>query len=227
MSVLVLSGGRTGTNVVLEILSGSKELKATSNVHDELTVILGKKVGDDYLSKADTEFLKIDQVTKFLEKNPELKVIFTLRHPYDLAMSKIYRGQPNTEGRKNRLADDATPETCMSTMFHMADIYKMLKSKFLSQMFIIKMEDVIEDPEKASRELCNFVGITYNDSMPKFYLRMRNTHKKKRYSGIDKNQIGLWKNWEMAYDGFFKTYSPKIIEIFEKIDSLVALYDYK
>ena len=226
MSILILSGGRTGTNMALEILRGSNKLSATSNIHDEQTVKNGYKVSNNYLSKADTDSLSYEEICRFLDNNSNIKVIWTMRHPFDLMMCKIVRGQPNTEGRGNWLADDATPEKCIGSIMYMHDLYKKIKDKYGDRIMLIKMEDIILDTEKLSKQLADFCEVEYNDSMPLFFERMRNKHKKKRYKSVDKSQINLFKNINKSYDGFFKTYKPNIQELFKEIEGLVEYYDY-
>ena len=89
------------------------------------------------------------------------------------------------------------------------------------------MEDVISNIENETKRLCDFLGINYTLEMLNFMDRMRVEAKKNRYKGLDKGQIGLWKNWNKIYDEFFSDNKYPIIEMFKKVEYLVTYFNYE
>jgi hypothetical protein len=87
------------------------------------------------------------------------------------------------------------------------------------------MENIINDITTETHKMCNFVNITYQDNMIKFYERMRNQNKSKRYSGIDKGEIDKYLNWKTAYNGFFATYDME--SFFKQLNVYSKYFGYK
>ena len=142
MQVLVLSCGRTGTNMLLEILRGSSYLKATDFAEDKTLFRDGRVLEDGYLSKCDTVYISNSgQIDRIFQQNPNLRILFTVRDWRDCAMSKFYRGQP---GKDNVvLADDATVNGCLEDIEWMNNIYDYIKEKYPHNILTIKMEEII------------------------------------------------------------------------------------
>lgn len=227
MAAIVISCGRTGTNIVLDSLRVSPKLNATFNIHDENSVKVGKKVDSNYFSKADTDAISKKQLITFIEKNKHIKIIGTIRHPYDIILSKIYRGQPNTEGRGNWNSWDSSPKNCIHSIKNAYCIHQYLLNTYPSQFRIIKMENLILQTENELQKLCKFLNIPYIDSMKNFPKRMRNKHKKKRYKKIDKLQINLWKRYTEIYSGFFNNYNVNLEDLFKKVTLIAKEYGYE
>jgi len=204
MSVLVLSCGRTGTNMLLEILRGSPELEATPMAEDKQVVRRGQLVYENYLSKCDTVYIdNVEQVSAFLDNNPKMKILWTIRDPRDMALSKIYRGQPGHEGPSYGLADDATHQGCLEGIEWMKQVYVHITENYPERIKLIKMEDIILEFHDTVKEVCQFCEIPYNENMNNFIGRYRTVQKRRRYKTLDKSQVGLYKRKYQIYDEFF------------------------
>lgn len=228
MSVLVVGCGRSGSNMVLEILRGSPTLKATSIIEDKTIFKNPHLIKDNYLSKCDTWYIPtLDHINKLMNLNPNLYIAFSLRHPKDMVLSKIKRGQPGEDGNSG-IAEDATTEGCIKDINHMFNCYLHLKKYYEKRIFLIKMEEIIENIELTCNKLCKGLKIEYNENMLNFTSRMRNLHKKNRYKKLDKEQINLWKRKNEIYGGFFKDNKKyNIEEIFNKIDNIIKYFNYE
>ena len=91
--VLVFSCGRTGTNLVLEILTGSSVLSPSPYPEDKQVFKRDIVYPYNYLTKSDSIYCSdFGELSNFMKKNFHCKILWTVRHPYDVAMSKIYRG---------------------------------------------------------------------------------------------------------------------------------------
>lgn len=226
--VFVVGCGRSGTNMILETLSGSDLLKPSENPENKNLFKILDIYKDGYLTKTDTcyinDFKLIDEV---LNKNPLAKILFTIRDPRDMMLSKIRRGQPFEDGGDcKEIADDATINGCIYDMEHALNILKYFKTKFSDKLMIVKMEDYICDQERVIRNICDFCKIEYKEKMKDFMSRMRNSFKKNRYNSLDKNELYKWKNWENIYDGWFVSNNIDMNYNFELIKELIIGFKY-
>lgn len=227
MGVVILSCGRTGTNVALEILRGNSYLKASNVVEDKQLVKPPRKHLDNYLTKCDTIYFNVEGIVTLLNKNPKMKIVWTIRDPRDIILSKIFRGQPNTEGRGSWVSADGTPESAIASIRDMYKKYSSLKSKFPHRIILVKMEDLIGKTEDETKRMCEFLGLEFEEDMLNFPGRMRNPHKVKRYGNkISQGQISLWKNVKEIYSGFFNKQKYEIEKYFEDVSDLISIFDY-
>ena len=147
-------------------------------------------------------------------------MIYTVRHPFDWAMSKIRRGYGH--------ADDATFKGCISDMYWNAYLYCEARKEFPGRILTIKMEDVINDIKKETEKMCQFLKLPLEEPMLHPMDRMRHEGKKKRYgNNIDQSQIGLYKNWREVYDGFLTTIDFDMEELFKKLEPLLKTFGYE
>jgi hypothetical protein len=229
-SVLVLSCGRTGTNMLLESLTAEKKFKPTSWPQDANCIKDCVKVHENYLSKSDTHYINnLNQVQRFMENNPNLLVLWTIRDLRDVVLSKIYRGQPGNDSNKS-LSDDASFNGCLESIDWMVEVYKFIKTKFPKRIFLVKMEDMILDYENTIKNVCKFCNIEYNKNMRNFTERYRGSIKEtkgKRYSGIDSNQIALHERKYEIYDGFYLRYNIDLNLLFKKVYKHQKFFGYE
>ena len=194
MKALIFSCGRTGTNMLLEVLRGSSTLTATTPAEDKRVFRDCKVLYENYLSKCDTVYADSEeQVLNLLNVNPDLKILWTIRDLRDCAMSKIYRGQPGNDVGAQP-ADDATFEGCLQDIDWMFTLYTAVKASYPDRVKLVKMEDVITEFDKTIQDVCTFVGIDFEEKMRDFTNRYRVSHKASRYNKLDKSQVSLWKN---------------------------------
>jgi len=227
MSVVVLSCGRTGTNVALEILRSAPQLSASSKPENKELVQPVKKYKENYLTKCDTIYFNNELINYLLTKNPHMKVIWTVRDPRDIILSKIFRGQPNTEGRGNWTSADGTPEAAISDIRAMVMKYENIVNNFPDRIMLVKLEDMISETEDIAKKMCKFIGIEYDEGMLAFPSRMRNSHKTKRYGNkVDKTQVSLWSKVNEIYGGFFSNQKYDINETFKDIEDIIKYFNY-
>ncbi len=229
MQVLVLSCGRTGTNMLLEILRGSSYLKATDFAEDKTLFRDGRVLEEGYLSKCDTVYISNSgQIDRIFEQNPYLRILFTVRDWRDCAMSKFYRGQP---GKDNVvLADDATVDGCLKDIEWMNNIYDYIKDNYPHNILTVKMEEIILDFDNRIKEVCNFCALYFEkEQMISFTDRYRNNFKSGRYTELDKSQVKLYERLDTVYNGFFKDDKNKkdIKEVFNIVKPYLEKFGYE
>jgi len=229
MSVIVIGCGRSGTNVALEILSGHSFLSLSDPVENKKIISGNLSYPDWYLTKCDTCYFSFEQLDRYLKANSTTKLIYTIRDPRDMILSKIRRGQLISEGGDcETLADDATPEGCIDDILHAHSLYLASRERYAERILLVKLENMLLHTESSARSMCTFLGLTFEVPMVHFYLRMHNQFKKKRYGQkVDLSQIAIWKRWEEIYDGWFLQHREYDVEtLFNNINSLVRYYGY-
>jgi hypothetical protein len=208
--------------LILEVLRGHSFFQASKEPEDKQFFKRQKEYTANYLTKCDAIYYRLNDLEKTLQLNPHLTIVWTMRDPRDMVLSKIYRGQPRSKGGdgSDRVADDATPKGCIEDMFHSYSYYKYLKQNHRDKLLVVKMEDVILDIERESKRLCRKLNLDWEGAMTHPVPRLRQKEKRKRYKNLDKKQIGLWKRWQEVYDGFFSKNDYAILSLFKKIDPI-------
>jgi hypothetical protein len=218
--VVVLSAGRSGTNLVLEVLSGSKLLSPSSYPEDKMVCKSGKVYPYNYLTKTDTIYIdNFGQFADFMKKNWHCKVIFTVRHPFDWSLSKIYRGFGH--------ADDATMEGCIKDLYWASYLFKEATCTFPDRIMPVKMEDVIRDVKKTTEQMCMFLNLPFDNDMLKPHTRMRHEKYKEEYGDKIHDNIDLYKKWDTIYDCFFTKVDFDLKKLFKKVEPLTKTFCYE
>jgi len=216
ISAAVISTGRSGTNLVLEMLAANSYFIPTDPPEMKDIFYRGTLPTDRFLTKSDTWYCRSHVFfTQMLKMNPSLKIVWSIRHPYDTCMSKIYRG-------RNTHADDASFEGCIADMYHMLAIYQRVRNERIA---IVRMEDTIRDIEKVAKDLCNWLGVEFEEAMKYPYKNMRHAGKKERYDKLDTGQIDMWRRKDEIYDGFFK--DIEIEQLFRFMKPIIDFFGYE
>lgn len=223
--ILVFSSGRTGTNLVLETLAGNFKLQASNPPEDKQVFKRNVVYSDYYLTKCSVTYCKnYNEFYNFLSNNPNTKIIWTIRHPYDVCLSKLYRGRPMPK-RGKISASDATVEGCVRDLYKMFDLYKRSINDFSNNILLVRMEDVIIDIEKESKNMCKFIDIPYQENMKYPYKRMRHKGKKERYNTLDKKELNKFPEWKTLYDGFYNNFDVDLL--FNLVTPIKEYFNYE
>ena len=226
MPVVIVGTGRSGTTMAVEILRCSSLLVASDDTEDSGLFERCDLVCSNYLTKCDTSYINDkNKIRAFFDKNISTKFVWCIRDPRDMALSKIFRGQPGQDSIG--LCKDATQETCLDHINYMFDLYKYTAKNFNNDIMVLRMEDVILDFDNVVYKLCDFVKILFDEKMRQFYLNYRVIPKKERYKSIDQSQVGMWKNWQSVYNGFFNN-NPNydISKLFKELEPVCKEFGY-
>lgn len=231
MSVIVLSCGRSGGSMVTEILATSSYLDPDPDI-DNRELFKQVKYPKDYLVKGpDTIHYNYDMLNGLMISDPDMQVIWPIRHPYDMTLSKIRRGQGQSAGgdkESEGISADATLDGAVKNIYWMLDIYKRLKADYPNRLYLIKMEDIIINFDITIMDMCAWLEIPYDEDMINFPKRMRNKYKRKRYSILDTNQVNLWKRFDDIYDGFFRYQSAfNLNHLAKELNEVARYFDYE
>ncbi len=129
-------------------------------------------------------FIKENQVYEFLPflliNFPEAKYIYQVRDPRDMALS--WKKNADHFGGVVKAATQWQKDQ-QSTLKNYNELRKVGKAHF------VKYEDLIENPESAARDICEFLGIPYEDSILEFYkddVTQKNASMQKAWSNLSK-----------------------------------------
>jgi len=226
MRILITGAGRSGTTLVREVIIGlglitfycdgrSKEEDGYFFDRKDLPENYGTKLTTP--NKLNENNYNIDNLVKFMKKYDDLHIVFSFRHPVDICMSKIVRGQTHSDGGDKYwegISPDGTVETAIRAVKLMYDIYKEIKKSFPERVYVVKMENLILQPRKEISKVAKFFGVRVTKRALVFYRYNSNPYQFRRYgTGLDKSQVDLHKRWDTAYDGFFKNREEDIKKI--------------
>lgn len=231
MKILVTGAGRGGTNLVTELIRASNLVKFTEEVEDR-NFFKHKKLPDNYGTKLATENkgFTIESIDKVLKNNPDLYVVFSLRHPIDNCLSKIVRGQPKSRGGDSNveeIAPDATIKGSIKAIKHMFIIYDFLNQSYNNRLITVKMEDLFNNLDDIINRLVEKFNINDTNDMRNFYQKNRNKYQKKRYGNRLKEQINLYKDLDKNFNGYFKNNNTIVNEIRNELNLIHSILGYE
>ena len=203
-AVLVLGCGRSGTNMVLEVLRGSPRYNSPLGNRAEdrsfFQTYTTAPVPIAYLTKNVTAYIQnFNQIEQVLVTNPTLKIVWTVRDPRSLALSKIYRGR----GHRHGAITDASYEGCVRDIAHMRDLHHQTATQFPGRSYVVKMEDLILDLDGTIAGICEFCEIPVSPQMRDFIPRYRTPDKAARYKTLDNGEVDIHKRVNEIYGGYF------------------------
>lgn len=225
MSVAVLGCGRSGSNMILEILAGNSCLQPSAKPEDKKLFKHSSPHAENYLTKCDTVYFNEQELSQCMRLNPQMRIIWSMRDPRDMILSKLKRGQAGADVKT--LADDATPQGCLADLHKMFQLYLFAEEHFSERLLLVRMEDVILDIEREAKRMCQWLSIPFEAGMLNFTARMRNKNKRQRYQSLDRGQLFLWKRWQSVYDGFFTEHDYQIPELFNQVSYLREFFNYE
>jgi len=231
MQVLVTGAGRGGTNLVAAILRSFQNVVFDSGTEDRL-FFTKSKLPSEYGAKLCTEnpSFSMGNIRRMMKSNPNLKLIFSVRHPIDHCMSKIVRGQPNSNPLSDSSEIHGSPDgslvTAIDAITFMHTMRRDLSKRYPNRILVVKMEDIILDLDNTIAQIADFIEVDHGTIQEdKLFDNLKNRHHKKRYGNkLDSSQINIYKRVETAYDGFFKDkedymdqIKSKLADVFEEL----------
>ncbi len=214
MQVVITGCGRSGTNLLLEMVRASGVYTFTRTVEDR-QFFKHEELPKDYGSKIAIEWdaMTIESMMEVMKVNTALKVLFSFRHPYDTILSKIYRGRPKSQGGDNdteQWAKDASIEVAARYIGKSWDIYQALATKYPNRVKPVRMEDILMNTFRTVRYVARFLAVSVNEKMGQPWMYNRNAYQNRRYRyAMDSREVNKWKDLENNYGGWFKYLVPQ------------------
>lgn len=232
MRILVAGTGRSGTCLLVEVPRGLDIVEFSASMEDR-SWFEYEKLPENYGTKLTTEHktFTMEKVIGCMERHEDLYIIFSLRHPLDIFLSKIRRGQRASDGgdrSREQIADDATPPTAIETIEDFHGKHKKLNKLFPARVISVKLEDLIASPEVIVKTVAKYFNVKPTEEAYGFAGRDRNRWHRGRYGGkIDKGQIEMYKRWDTIYDGFFKEKEHMIKSAIPKLAHIIQDLGYE
>lgn len=220
MRILVSGNGRSGTCLLAEVVRGLGLVNFSENLEDR-KFFKYEKLPENYGTKlvTDNPTFSFQNMKLYMGKYQNLYFVFSLRHPIDIFLSKIRRGQKASDGGDRPgedVAPDSTVETAVVAIKDFHKKYKFIINNYPDRSYSVKLEDLLLSPQKTVNKVADFFRVEPTEEAFKFYEYDRNRYHHKRYKKqIDLSQVGLYKRWDTIYDRFFKN-KKRDIEYAEK-----------
>jgi len=219
--VFILGLPRSGTTLVEQIISNSVEIFAGGELtyfHDEFESTFNGLLNENFTpSKIDSSDLERIQLN-YLKKVESDKKIFTDKLPVNfMYMGFIQSIFPNSKiilCRRNKLDNLLSLFKTFFTASHFNYSYDLISLRayynlytklvtFWNDMkvnyYSLNYEELVEDPENQVRNLCNYIGIKFQDNLLNFHKNKRPVHTASFHQvrkPIFKSSINNWRNYK-------------------------------
>jgi len=212
MRILVTGAGHSGTCLVTEFVRTLGMVDFSSEVEDR-EIFIANQFPDNYGTKLTTEWDTVGyteySLKNMLDRYEDLHIIFCIRNPIDVCMSKIVRSDKSI-GDNSRIVGkngfEFDPDVAIKSIKSAFSMYCMLKDNYSTRTYTAKLEDFIEDHRGSVLHISNYFSVPYpgNEIVDNAVSANRNKYQKERYGDkVKKDQIDIYKRWEQAYDGYF------------------------
>jgi len=217
MRILVLGAGQGGTCLLVEAVRGLDLVEFSRFVEDRMFFSY-KTLPENYGTKLTTDSIggiDIDNFSNFpkavlqrIGKYPDLHIVFSLRHPVDIFMSQIVRGQKPSRGGNGtaeKSSETGSPKGSLLAIAHFFNVYENIIKNFSDRTLSIRMEDLVMKPRRTVRKIARHFGVKPTKRAYEFYKYNRNFFQQERYGGrLDKSVVAIHQKWQTWNGGFFK-----------------------
>ena len=126
MKVLVTGCGRGGTNLGIELVRSLEHFNTTEQIEDRQFFNRGP-LPDLYATKLATENdgYTTANIDKMMKENKDLHIVFMIRHPVDVCLSKLLRGRPRSQGGDSTIEQTAADGTLAGAAMVINKMYKV------------------------------------------------------------------------------------------------------
>ena len=221
MKVLVTGCGRGGTNLGIELVRTFDHFDVTSEVEDR-KFFKRADLPPLYATKLATENdgFNNGNIDRMMAKNMDLRVIFMVRHPVDICLSKILRGRPASQGGDSTVEQTAGDGTVIGAIEQIEKMYSLcchMQENYSDRLMVVKMEDLISNTDSTIVKVADFLAVSPTESSKTFFANNRNRYQKRRYGNTLHKNIDLYKDLTNNFEGLFNGKESQV----EKIEKLL------
>ena len=197
--IFIVGCGHSGTSILLRILGEHRMVYAVpeetgifiNTDMSETKIIKNRLCNLDILARQNNKVLWAEKtpkhikcIKKILSINPKSKIIAITRDPRDVACSMKNRGYTFQDGLKRWIEDN----TCL------------LEEKSNKKIYIIKLEDLIKNPEENIKKLLCFLELP-DQNLLSYYLNKQDWYSKKVIETKPENSLKenhkIFRNWQI------------------------------
>lgn len=219
MRILVTGAGRGGTNLVRAVVKELNVVNFTVKEEDR-ELFNHKALPENYGTKLTTENkgFTIKNIAKLMNDHNDLCIVFSLRNPVDNCMAKMVR----------TTSSDSPIEIAIATVKYTYLLHKMLTGLFPRRVYTVKMDDLILRPDIMVDKIAQFLRVKPTKKALEFYKYNVNSSQIKRHGReLQVGQIGIYKRWDTAYDGFFKNRKHDVVFAAKQLSEMIKSLEHK
>jgi len=229
---LITGTGRSGTCLTSAAVESLQffNFKFNGSASEDRALFTYSLLPNKYATKLTTDHksFTLDNFCKLIDKNNDLIVIFSIRHPYDCCLSQMFRGLPKKYGGDcYEKAPNCNVDIAIKRVLYSIELYNAAKSLFGERIFLSKMEDLLLGKSYLLNNVCRLCGIKSDFDLHTIYKFNHNPHHKNRYKSLDRSQIDIWRQWAHIYDGFFSNKQNDVKKIFHQLRWLAINLGYE
>lgn len=233
MRVLVSGAGHGGTCLLATLVRGLDVVRIDEG--EDRAVFEYKVLAERYGAKLVTcnPTFSLENIMRIMRRYSDLHIVFSIRHPLDIFMSKIVRGQKPSNGgdgdlRIDVVSADGTVDSALTVIAHFYDVYKGITTRFPERVLVVRLEDLILMPEKEVRRVAKFLKAEPTSAAFVFYKANFNKYQMRRYgTKLDVSTINIHRSWDTWNDGFFKNREDDIRKASNYLANIIRNLGYK
>ena len=215
----------------LNIVKFSSAVEDRSFLKKELPENYGTKLTTDATEKLTIEnFWDVpERLRDCMEKYKDLHIVFSLRHPLDIFMSQLVRGQPRISGGDTEgLSDTGTWHGALLAIAHAYITLKYMEMHFKKRLLVIKMEDLVMQPKHMVEHIADYFKVEPTQEAYEFYKHNRNRYQTGRYGDkLDTSVVNIHHDLDGFGDGYFKERKAYIDVAFLFLSSIIKDLGYE
>ena len=228
MKILVTGCGRSCTNWVSEIVKATKKFNWVG-IPEDRNLFNRMHLPDGYATKLAVEHPTFTEsnLRALGEINPDLRILWSVKHPVANVMAKIYRGRPASEGGDKvteNVSADGTIETAIAAIRKSYDLIL----KVPVQTMIVKVEELILRRSHMRKAFAEFLDVYPTKVHLEAQENTPNKYHSERYGDkVDKAQADIYTNWEEAYEGYFADKEELIEQAKAELQDVAKIFEYE
>jgi len=157
-------------------------------------IVASRKGACRWLEKTPAHIFHIDSI---LQYQPTARIIEMVRDPRAVLASKRARSQEEWLGNRdnNRAVHAAGGYDPVLHSFAWKSAYRQgnrAKNCYPDNIFTIRYEDLVQDPEHSVKAVCDFVDLPYRPEMLQVQVTNSTSHRPDNQSGISTHAIHQW-----------------------------------
>ncbi len=218
MRILVTGAGRGGTYLLKAAVEAFGRVGFGKG---EDRSFFKRRISKNYGGKVTTENRDVTcaKIIAKAHEYPDLRILFSSRHPVDILMSRLWRGQ--SLARENI-------ERAIKAITFFYKVYTGLNEQIPPKVHCVKMADLILIPRESIDGIAEFLGWPTSKLVYNFVTFTNHERHLERYGQeLDVSQINNHKRWFTAYDSFFENEKLLKDEAFNRLAMIIKNLGYK